>query len=597
MPSCRSIRLLFTLVVSTASFLAAQSRSDEAAILARVGAEMVTEQEFVERFELMPGIHRQGAGALEAAKQEFLLSLVAEKLLASNAQRYGVDKSEPISRAMENVRRLLARDELYRDEVQRVVTVPAAEISRAVRMARMMRTIVYAFSDRRADLDSLRSRVSSLSALVAEARAASLVVDTIAVRWGEAETELEGTTFGTKVGTISAVVGSSVGWFVLGVLSEARDKERDAQAAAALRTYVESRLRLRREEQRLNEFLGTTLANISGYGRAHGIRRLAETLRQSLEIGPEDSSMALSARSYASARAFLGDVANDTLAVMGDRWLTVGEGLERLYASAARWYDLGYPALERNLNAMIREWVLRDLLESIALERGLDGRPQIVRQLEMWRSHYLAEEMVHRVSSQANATDLDVFRAIAMANRSISQPRLSVRVATGASVSDVAVFVDALAGLPADAAPVSAPGVTIREFRNETVDRLGIVAVVAWPLKTGEWSKVTVVDSIAVSVQLLERFVPELPSGLYDSIATVVTQQKARRATAEVVARLARSERIEIYDDRLTALKVSSTPMMTYRLLGFGGRMFAVPFVRPQTDWIELMQDSGQPVP
>jgi hypothetical protein len=253
--------------------------------------------------------------------------------------------------------------------------------------------------------------------------------------------------------------------------------------------------------------------------------------------------------------------------------------------------------LERQLNATIREWVLQDLLESIAVRRGLDGRPQVVRQLEMWRAHYLAEEMVRRVAGQVKASDLDVFRAIAMAYRSIAQPRLSVRVATGVSVSDVAVFVDALANAPIDALPTSAPGITIREFRNEPVERLGIVAAAAWPLSTGAWSKVTVVDSIAMSVQLLERFVPELPQGLYDSMATALTRQKVRRSLAEVVARLARSERIEVYDDRLVSLRVSSTPMMTYRLLGFGGRMFAVPFVRPQTDWIELLPETGPPVP
>jgi hypothetical protein len=593
----RSARITFTVLASMVSILDAQSADGEPAILARVGSEVVTEQEYVERFELMPGIHRQGAGGLESAKQEFLLSLVAEKLLAANAQRYGIDQSETIVRAMENVRRLLARDELYRDEVQRVVSVPAAQIAASIKMARMLRTVVYVFSDDRRLLDSLRSQVSTLAELVSGACSASLLVDTISVRWGEAETALEATTYGTKVGKVSDVVGSSVGWFLIGVLDESRDEQRVAQDPTALRSYVESRLRLRREEQRLDEFLGTTLKNVTGYGRRQGIRRLANALRDALRRETRDGSPTLSADSYASARSILDNEPGDTLAVMGDRWLSVEEGLDRLYASGARFEDMRFPALERHLNGIIREWVLRDLLETIALERGLDGRPQVVRQLEMWRDHYLSEEMVRRVTSQTKATDLDVYRAIGATDRSFPQPRLSVRVATGSSVTDVAVFVDAAAGVPRDSVPVSARGVSIREYRNEPVDRLGIVAVAAWPLSTGQWSKVTVVDSIALSVQLLERFVPELPSGLYDSIAVVVTKQKVRRATAEVVARLARSERIEVYDDRLRSLKVSSTPMMTYRLLGFGGRMFAVPFVRPQTDWIDRMQDSGPPVP
>ena len=33
-------------------------------------------------------------------------------------------------------------------------------------------------------------------------------------------------------------------------------------------------------------------------------------------------------------------------------------------------------------------------------------------------------------------------------------------------------------------------------------------------------------------------------------------------------------------------VRVTPLPMLAYRLLGFGGRMFDVPFVQPQTDWL-----------
>jgi hypothetical protein len=34
--------------------------------------------------------------------------------------------------------------------------------------------------------------------------------------------------------------------------------------------------------------------------------------------------------------------------------------------------------------------------------------------------------------------------------------------------------------------------------------------------------------------------------------------------------------------------------MMTFRVLGFGGRMFAVPFVDPLFDWIGVESQAGQ---
>jgi hypothetical protein len=35
-------------------------------------------------------------------------------------------------------------------------------------------------------------------------------------------------------------------------------------------------------------------------------------------------------------------------------------------------------------------------------------------------------------------------------------------------------------------------------------------------------------------------------------------------------------------------LDVTTIPMMTYRILGFGGRMLAVPFVVPELDWLDV---------
>ena len=44
-------------------------------------------------------------------------------------------------------------------------------------------------------------------------------------------------------------------------------------------------------------------------------------------------------------------------------------------------------------------------------------------------------------------------------------------------------------------------------------------------------------------------------------------------------------------------VKVSGIPMVTFRLLGFGGRMFEVPFVRKQIDWLDVGKKPGSVIP
>jgi len=63
---------------------------------------------------------------------------------------------------------------------------------------------------------------------------------------------------------------------------------------------------------------------------------------------------------------------------------------------------------------------------------------------------------------------------------------------------------------------------------------------------------------------------------------------KARRALSLFLAGAGKEMGFDVYADRLRMIKVSTIPMMTFRILGFGGRMPAVPFVDPQLDWLDV---------
>jgi hypothetical protein len=65
-------------------------------------------------------------------------------------------------------------------------------------------------------------------------------------------------------------------------------------------------------------------------------------------------------------------------------------------------------------------------------------------------------------------------------------------------------------------------------------------------------------------------------------------RQKEKRLVNLFLAQSGESRGYSIFQDRLTRVKVSQVPMMTFRVLGFGGRMFAVPFVDRQIEWLNV---------
>jgi hypothetical protein len=65
-------------------------------------------------------------------------------------------------------------------------------------------------------------------------------------------------------------------------------------------------------------------------------------------------------------------------------------------------------------------------------------------------------------------------------------------------------------------------------------------------------------------------------------------KKKQNRRVSLFLAQTGQERGYAVYEDRVRALNVTPIPMMTYRILGFGGRMFEVPFVEKQTDWLEI---------
>jgi len=63
------------------------------------------------------------------------------------------------------------------------------------------------------------------------------------------------------------------------------------------------------------------------------------------------------------------------------------------------------------------------------------------------------------------------------------------------------------------------------------------------------------------------------------------------------IGSVANSTEITFYEQNFKNVQVSSTPSMVFRILGFGGRMPAVPFVIPQYEWINYWQNKDIKLP
>lgn len=149
---CRLIGYFLLISAITCTADCRQDEFDWNTPVARIGNEVITAGEFRWRFEMTiwPGKHKKGH--LNTVKQRFLYGMIAEQLLAMEAQEKEVEIDPIFQQQIDRLERMYARDLLYRDMVRQKVSQVKPDFRQAIEQA-------YAGSDSIRIENGLRERL------------------------------------------------------------------------------------------------------------------------------------------------------------------------------------------------------------------------------------------------------------------------------------------------------------------------------------------------------------------------------------------------------------------------------------------------------
>jgi parvulin-like peptidyl-prolyl isomerase len=566
-------------------------------ILAKAGNRFISQDEFVRRFELLPGLYRRKGQGLEEEKQMVMYSLIAEKLLAQEAEDRGIAADSEALAGVEHLRDLLARDELYREEVAAKVNVSAEEIRQGVRQSARKLFLQYLYFPHKEDAEFVASQLrgKDLRSFAVDSTIPSLR-DTITVEWGNAEPEIEKVAFSLKKGEISPVIETSQGFVIIQLIRESPDGFYMGMQPSVRRERVLDHLRLVKEEARLRHFMAGFLPGRTGYAIGPMIKKVALAVSRQLERVKGDTAYALPVAAKDSLENVLRASLEDTLMVAGTRVFTVADVLNLMMETDFHCPSKNALVVAGTLNARCRVWVQQELLAQEAVRRGLDRDESVRSQLQEWRDAYLAQLMRARIESGVTLDDAEVYRYLQHYGEPLPIPRVQVRQLTTATLEEMRQAMAALErGMPM--------GQVVRLFSRSAAERAtgglsGFFPITDRPpigdlaagMKPGQlygpipmkegivlFQLVARRDSVSGNATLLER---------KEQTATDLRRVLEKDAVEKFIAAAAAKRGFAIYQDQLTATKVSPIPMMTFRVLGFGGRLFAAPMLPRLFGWV-----------
>jgi hypothetical protein len=326
------------------------------------------------------------------------------------------------------------------------------------------------------------------------------------------------------------------------------------------------------------------------------------------EKGSDPQGVQLTPEMGEELRRRCSQILADTVLVAGSAAWSVDQVIDQLVQKGFLIAGDAKRRAGRRLYDVFWEWSVQELLAQEGLRRGLDTAPDVQESLAPWREHYLAAMMKARAASGTEVTDEEVYRYLAGRDTAAPIPRVRVRELRTLTLEAMGEALSALDGgmscgqvvdrWTSDAGARRTQGVT----QLFAVTERPPVGMLASRLEVGERYGPVLDSTGYVYFELLEK---QNAAATGDTTAAArfrdaraeLLSLKARRQVSLFLAKTGQERGFEAYTDRLKRVKVSDVPMVTYRFLGFGGRMFAVPFVDPQVEWLTLEPPADLVVP
>jgi hypothetical protein len=574
--------------------------------LAVVGSETVTARDLVERMELMPWPEKERVGDRDSAKIKALQSLVAERILASEAASRGLGDDSVTHAHEQSLEKLLVRDELYKRVVQKKVRVTQAEIREGlVRFASRPRILMILTRDKglAEDFSRLLRRSGNRDSVLSDFRRnAAISIDSVTVYFGLLEKEQEDVVYGLTTGapTSKPVELRRGAWAVLLLFGRETDPVYSRLSLTERTDEVRKRIRKRKEIVLAGQAAGRILDRQRAEAKEGPFSLLKRTLYTLLSA---DSAALRTDRGYRldmvvdEAESELGPHLHDLLVEMPGNNMSIGDVLEAL-----RTAELFVPSLDpedfpRRLNAGVKEMVERELLAREGYRLGLEYTEDVRHDVSTWVRYWRATAMSASLLRGIRVSDEDVIEYL------VSHPGL---VGATCRVNIREILTDSLREALDEMNRIS-EGENMERVARESSRREG------WAQRGGEsgFFSVTALPEIGIRAlfadtgrllgpvhvpngysifTVLAKEYPGGKSARIDSvkaaIETELLSEKERLTLEAFISSVARDYRVTLYYNRLKDVEISPVNLVTERLIGFGGVILAVPALNPLWKWV-----------
>jgi len=373
-------------------------------ILAVIDNRYISDGDFIKRVELSPLPPYVDIKTYKG-REDALNLLIAEKLLAVEAESKGLQHNPLFLHKIENVKKSAVVRELYREVVRKEVTVDEHDVREA--FEKMNEKLVVRFIqsndlnrirlwsrllDKGMPFDTLLERIQGRPLTENDQR--------IEFTWGQAEPAIEDAAYNLEKGGISSVLKVSNGYIILKLENRIKDVMLTEEKYASKKRTIEKIIRRRREAVRSGEFVENFMKDKNVVLKGLPFNYMVKELEKQIDFNrkkKKSSRMKMLVQQEVNlVEDNLTNHLDDVLVEFEGRGWTVGQFLEKLWMMEVPLNRESPVLFEKNLKESIKILVRDELLAEEGLRRGLAKTHHVRKEVSIWKDNFLYAMMKNR---------------------------------------------------------------------------------------------------------------------------------------------------------------------------------------------------------
>jgi hypothetical protein len=566
--------------------------------LAVVNGKPITASEFKYRFELSiyPG---KSNGDIEKIKNDFLLSMIAEKLL-SNSESNSVYKDNQNEELLKNeAERIFLRDALYTKEVLSKVKISKSELNEEIKLSGYFYIVdTFYFPD---SLSAKKFYVLSVKNPLKDiySLSDSLQVrhDSLIIGYGESTKNIENDFFGRKPGFISKPDYTIDGWVIFKILKEVPNTKFTGAPINDRTEMVRKIMEGRKEDELGYKYLLSVMKGIEVNINYKIFRPLVYYIKSVLSTHRPagfDPNYYLSREEVLKIKQnFSFDPRAPLLQFKGGE-LTLGYVLDNLLTSGFAPVDTSLGEITGSLHSSLKFIVQNHFLAEKAKELGLEDSKEVKDNVRIFLDAYRSARLMNNVIDTVTVSSGQIGDYFENhKDEVLKDVNLRLQIFTFENINEAAKVLNRLS--------------QIKNVSDDTVgavwlhaSQLSEMGALLSQLQNGEIYGPVFIKGKYTIFRILDKkslISPETISNSIQVAKDILLTNRRMDVLNKYIANLAKEQNVKIFGNKLNEMEVTSIQMLTFRYIGFGGKIMAVPTLYPREDWIKYYNNSQDMAP